>query len=260
MRTRAPGLLRDLAISWAGAALVAPRVPVATRRRMATRLARRTLRTLSVRVTRRGALTPPGAPLLVVANHISWLDVYVLNALLEGCFVAKSETAGWPIIGTISRGFDAIHLVRESFRDAARVKDVVAAALSGGERVVVFPEATTTDGTRLRRFHPAMFQAAIDARVPVLPVALSYRRPDGSADLAPAFIDDMTFVESLRRVLRASVLRAEVVFGVPLASAGSTRRDLARAAHGFVARALALPAAAIEPQPRARRHALRLVG
>lgn len=241
---RAPGFVREVALAWAGAALVGPRVGPAARRRMATRLARRTLRTLAVRVSRHGALPPPDQPLLVVANHVSWLDVYVLNAFLEARFVAKSETAAWPVVGTISRGFDALHIARGSCRDAARVKDRVAAALGAGERVVVFPEATTTDGSGVRRFHGAMFQAAIDAGVPVLPVALRYRRPDGTVDPTPAFVDDMTFVESLRRVLRASALHAEVTFGSPLAVRGMTRRELAAAAHQFAARTLRVPALA----------------
>jgi 1-acyl-sn-glycerol-3-phosphate acyltransferase len=238
---RLAGLGRDLAVSWTGAALVAPRLAPPTRRRLARHLARRTLRTLGVSVTRRGVAPAGSEPLLVVANHVSWLDVYVLNALLDARFVAKSETAGWPLVGTITRGFDAIYIVRGSCRDAARVKDVVAAALAAGERVVAFPEATTTDGTRVLRFRAAMFQAAIDAGVRVLPVALRYPGSDGRPDPTPAFIDSMTFVESLRRVVRAPAIRAEVVFGTPLATRGASRRLVAGAAERVVRRTLGLP-------------------
>ena len=245
---RLAGLVRDLTVSWTGAAVVAPRLAPITRRRLARHLARRTLRTLGVSVTHRGVAPAEAEPLLVVANHVSWLDVYVLNALLAARFVAKSETAGWPLVGTITRGFDAIYIVRGSFRDAARVKDVVAAALAAGERVVVFPEATTTDGTWMLRFRAAMFQAAIDADARVLPVALCYRGRDGRPDPAPAFIDDMTFVESLRRVLRAPAIRAEVVFGRPLATHGVDRRALAEAADAIVRRTLRLPPSVGEPR------------
>jgi 1-acyl-sn-glycerol-3-phosphate acyltransferase len=255
---RSAGIIRQIARAWMGAVMVAPRLTPAERRAAALRLARRTLRTLGVRVHSRGAPPARGEPLLVVANHISWLDVYVLNALLEARFVAKSETGTWPLIGSIAQGFDAIFIVRGSFRDAARVRGVVATALGTGERVVVFPEATTTDGTTLRRFHPALFQAAIDAGAPVLPVALRYRRRDGAPAPEAAFIDDMTFAGSLARIVRADALHAELVFGPLLSPAGRTRRELAALARDFVARALHFPAAAIEPEapwmkPRLRR-------
>ena len=226
------------------------------------RLARRTLRTLGVRVTSRGVLPAPGEPLLVVANHVSWLDVYVLNAVLEARFVAKSETATWPVVGTITRGFEAIFIVRESRRDAARVKDAVAAALRAGERMVVFPEATTTDGTHLGHFHPAMFQAAIDAGARVLPVALRYPGADGAPDPAPVFVGETTFLESLVRVLRAPALRAELTFGPLLSPLGRARRELARIARAMIGDALSLPAcaSALEAPARPRRRRLALAG
>jgi len=245
-------MLRQIARAWTGATVIAPWLTPTDRRAAAVRLARRTLRTLGVRVHSRGAPPARGEPLLLVANHVSWLDVYVLNALLEARFVAKAETETWPLVGSITRGFDAIFIVRGSFRDAARVRGVVAAALGTGDRVVVFPEATTTDGGTLRRFHPALFQAAIDAGAPVLPVAIRYRRRDGSPAPEAAFIDDMTFAGSLARILRADALHAELVFGTVLASAGRTRRELAAIAREFVARALRLPATAMEPEARGR--------
>jgi 1-acyl-sn-glycerol-3-phosphate acyltransferase len=246
-------VLRDLCVAWSGATMVAPRLAPPHRGRLAMRLARRTLRSLGVRVTVRGTPLPPDEPALIVANHVSWLDVYVLNALVDARFVAKSEVTAWPVVGAITRGFDAIFIVRDSARDAARVKTAVAAALRAGDRVVVFPEATTTDGTRLGRFHHAMFQAAIDAGVRVLPVALRYARPDGFVDTTPAFVGDMTFVSSLRRIMRASSVRAEVTFASPLAAEWWTRRGLASTARALVANALELPASAIDPVPARRR-------
>jgi 1-acyl-sn-glycerol-3-phosphate acyltransferase len=138
--------------------------------------------------------------------------------------------------------------------DSSRAsKTAVASALRAGDRVVVFPEATTTDGTRLGRFHHAMFQAAIDARVRVLPVGLRYARPDGLVDPTPAFVGDMTFVESLRRVMRAPAVRAELTSASPLSAEWWTRRGLASAARALVANALELPPSAIEPAPMRRR-------
>src|SRR5262245_7106230 len=136
-------VLRDLCVAWSGATMVAPRLTPRERGRLAMRFARRTLRSLGVRVTVRGTALPADEPALIVANHVSWLDVYILNTLVDARFVAKSEVAAWPVVGGITRGFDAIFIVRDSARDAARVKTAVAAALRAGDRVVVFPEATT---------------------------------------------------------------------------------------------------------------------
>jgi 1-acyl-sn-glycerol-3-phosphate acyltransferase len=250
---RTLGLARELALSWAGATILTPRLDVPSRRALGLRFARRLLRTLGVAVASRGAPPARGGPLLVVANHVSWLDVYVLNAMLEARFVAKSETASWPLVGAVVRGFDAIQIVRGSFRDAYRVRGTVATVLRAGERVVVFPEATTTDGGTLGRFHPALFQAAIDAGVRVLPVALRYRRPDGSPAPEAAFVGEMTFAESLARVVGARALRAELTFLPVLETHGRTRRELAGLARELVRGRLGLPPAQVAaetPAPR----------
>jgi len=227
-----------LARSWTTAVHRAPRLAPAERLRLAVGLARQTLRALDLSLLVLPSTPAPAGPMLIVANHISWVDVYALNALYAARFVAKSETARWPIVGGLTRGFDSIFIVRGSFRDAFRVKNEVAGALAGGSSVVVFPEATTTDGSQVLRFHPAMFQAALDAGVPVQPVALRYVDQAGRRTTEPAFVGDMTFVESLRRVLRAGPLTVEVMLGPVLAPSGTTRRDLAAQAHAFVVGAL----------------------
>ncbi|HLK11426.1 MAG TPA: lysophospholipid acyltransferase family protein [Candidatus Binatia bacterium] len=249
----------DLLLVWLAAGLVAPRLSAAARRRLGRRLARRNLAALELRVRVRG--TPSPEPVLLVANHVSWLDVHALGAVVPARFVAKAETARWPIVGTIARRLDAFFIVRGSFRDAARVKARVAAALRAGERVAVFPEGTTTDGSRIGRFHGALLQAALDADVPVQPVAVRYRAADGTPGTAAAFVGDMTFAESLARVVRAPGLVAELWFGPPLAPAGCSRRELAAVARETIADVLGLPAAARAPQPPARRSAaFRLAG
>src|SRR5215468_10793512 len=236
---RAAALLGQVCLVWLGAVLVAPRVSSATRSWLNGRLADQTLRILRVRVRRLGARPYADGPLLLVANHVSWLDVYALNATLGGPrSVAKSEVARWPIAGSIARGFGTFFHVRGSYRDAASVKDAVAAALRRGEPVVVFPEGTTSEGGEVGRFHAAFFQAAVDAGVPVQPVAIHYPTRDGAPDPAAAFVGEMTFVESLARVLRRRRLDARLTFGPVLPSAGRTRRELAALSQAFVALAL----------------------
>ena len=242
---RAGAVVWSLVLTWMVAALVASRLAPQTRRLLASRLAAHTLAALAVRVRVSGATIASDRPRLFVANHVSWLDVYAVGAWQPVRFVAKSETATWPLAGTITRNFDAVFIVRGSFRDAARVKARVAAALAAGDSVVVFPEATTTDGTRLARFHTAMFQAAIDAGAVVQPIALRYRKADGSPCPAAAFVGDDTFAASLGRVIREAAVHVDVHVGPVLASAGRTRRELAARAQAVVAGALGLPPAVV---------------
>jgi 1-acyl-sn-glycerol-3-phosphate acyltransferase len=253
---RGVALATQVVVVWLLAVLIAPRLPAARRRRMAARCAAHTLAIVRVRPCVRGARPMREGPALLVANHVSWLDVYVLNAALGGArYVAKREVAHWPVAGAIARGFGTFFHVRGSVRDAARVKDAVAAALRAGERVVVFPEGTTTEGDRVERFHAAFLQAAIDAGVPVQPVAIRYPGPDGAPDRAAAFVGDMTFLASLARVLRRRRLDARLTFGPVIQPRGRTRRELAAVSQAFVTLALdrAATAAGAEvlPLPRA---------
>ena len=249
---RGGAVLWSLVLTWAVAATVAARLGPRTRRIVSARLAHHTLAALAVRVRVTGSLPPSDRPRLFVANHVSWLDVYALGARWPTRFVAKVETASWPMAGTIARRFDALFITRDSFRDAARVKARVAAALAAGDNVVVFPEATTTDGTRLGRFHPAMFQAAIQAGAAIQPVALCYRTPDGSPCPAAAFVGNDNFAASLLRVLREPAVLVDVHLGPTLSPAGWTRRELAARAQASVAAALGLPAARVTPAYSAR--------
>ena len=244
---RAGAVLSSLLLTWLIAAVAAARLVPRTRRRVSSRLAQHTLAALAVRVRVTGSEPPTDRPRLFVANHVSWLDVYALGAWWPARFVAKIETASWPMAGTIARRFDALFIVRNSVRDAARVKERVAAALAAGDSVVVFPEATTTDGTRLGRFHTAMFQAAIDAGAVVQPVALRYRRPDGSPCPAAAFVGDDSFAASLLRVLREPAVHVDLHLGPALAPTGWTRRELAARAQAIVAGALGLLPARVAP-------------
>jgi 1-acyl-sn-glycerol-3-phosphate acyltransferase len=245
---RVLAVIGQLLLQWLVARLIAPHVSAPTRARLAKGLAQGTLGACGIRVVTRGAVPEGDEPFLVIANHVSWLDVYTLNAQLETRFVAKAETARWPFAGFITRAFGAIFLRRGHFRDAARVKDRVAAALAQGERMTVFPEATTTDGKQLRRFYAAMFEAARQARVRVLPVAIRYRDVHGRVCRNAAFIDDDTFGGSLARVVREPSITAEVRWGRPIDVIGRSRRELAALAHAAVAAALELPAWAVEWQ------------
>src|SRR6185295_17954098 len=131
------------------------------------------------------------------------------NTIAGTRFVAKSEVRGWPVVGTVAARTDTFFIVRGRYRDAARVKHEIAIALARGERVCVFPEGTTTDGSTVGRFYAALLQAAVDSGAAVQPVALRYVDAGGNRMDDAAFIGDMTFVASLRKILRHRRLTAE---------------------------------------------------
>ncbi len=191
----------------------------------------------NIEVAVHGVLPAADRPLLVVANHVSWLDSYVVNAVNGARFVAKSEVAAWPLIGPIAGRFGSFFHRRGCFRDARRTVDGVARALSNGYPVGVFPEGTTTAGDRLLPFHSAFFQAAIDARTLVQPVAIRYRTGDGCETTAPAYSDSTSLAESILDVLSSRRLIAELHFGTRLAP-HSDRRDLADEARATIFRLL----------------------
>ncbi len=176
---------------------------------------------------------------LVVGNHISFIDIYVINALLPCGFVAKSEVARWPLIGWLSRHTDTVFIERGSRRAAHRTRQQMLAALGAGNRLAIFPEGTTTAGDRLLPFHAALFQSAIDAAVPVHAISLSYHRADGLRCAAPAYIDDISLVACLMTVLRTRGLVARVTLAARFAPPLPDRRHLAHRAHQAVAAALA---------------------
>ena len=176
---------------------------------------------------------------LVVGNHISFIDIYVINALLPCGFVAKSEVARWPLIGWLSRRNDTVFIERGNRKAVHRTHRSVLAALAAGGRVAIFPEATTTAGDRLLPFHAALFQSAIDTDAPVHALAISYHDSSGAPSGAPAYIDDISLLDCLTKIIQAGGLVARVTPAQSFLPPLPDRRELARHAHDAVATALA---------------------
>ena len=126
-----------------------------------------------------GAVDGGAAGGLIVANHISFLDILAVAAVSPAHFVAKSEVIAWPVIGRVTRSIGVIGLRRESLRGLPAAVDAVRADLAAGDSVGVFPEGTTWCGRGGGRFRPAFFQAAIDAQVPVRPMVVSFHTSTG---------------------------------------------------------------------------------
>jgi 1-acyl-sn-glycerol-3-phosphate acyltransferase len=147
---------------------------------------------------------------LVVDNHVSWLDIVVVNAVRPMRSVAKREIASWPLVGALAGRAGTVYLDRERLRALPATVAELADALRGGSLVNACPEGTTWCGLGLGRFRPALFQAAIDGGVPVRPIALRYRVAGGQPTTWPAFIGDETLIDSVRRTARLRGLVIDV--------------------------------------------------
>jgi 1-acyl-sn-glycerol-3-phosphate acyltransferase len=204
-----------------------PRLSQSGRDERVSRWALQMLGVLGIELSIRG--TPPArGPMLLVANHISWLDILVMHAARHCRFVAKSEVESWPLIGTLATGGGTLYIERESRRHAMRVVHHMAQALRAGDVLAVFPEGTTSDGRTLLPFHANLLQAAISADAPVQPVALSFiDAASGQLSLAPIYVGDETLIASLWRTLTAPPLAAVVTFGQPQHTSGRDRRQWA---------------------------------
>jgi 1-acyl-sn-glycerol-3-phosphate acyltransferase len=170
--------------------------------------------------------TPPAhGPLLMVSNHMSWLDILVLNAAHPSRFVSKADVKSWPLLGSLITGAGTLYIERESRRDAMRVVHHMAERLRAGDVLTVFPEGTTGDGRALLPFHANLLQAAIAANAPVLPLALSFvDSVRGGRHDAPLFIGDTTLVASIWTTLCADGVQAQVRYGEAQPPRGRDRR------------------------------------
>jgi 1-acyl-sn-glycerol-3-phosphate acyltransferase len=195
---------------------------------------REMLHVLGIHLELRG--TPPASgPMLLVANHISWLDILVMHAARHCRFVAKAEVRRWPLIGTLATGGGTLYIERESRRDALRVVHHMADSLRAGDILAVFPEGTTSDGVQLLPFHANLIQAAISAGAPVQPVALRFLDARTRAlSLSPCYIGDDTLLGSIWRTLSGPDLVALVSYGEPQVAGERDRRAWAVDLHAAV--------------------------
>ncbi|MFI4981949.1 MAG: lysophospholipid acyltransferase family protein [Nevskiales bacterium] len=215
-----------------------PMMPINGRRALKARWSRQLLDVLGVRLQFAG--TPPAGGFLV-ANHISWLDVYAINALVPTSFVAKAEVRAWPLIGWLSQNTETIFMERGSRAAAMRAQTRLADALRRRSAVGVFPEGTTSSGEAVLPFHSALFQPAIDAGTPVLPLSLRYTGRDGQASAAPVYIGETSLWQSLLAIAGADGLTVHIEFLPALdpVTDGMNRRRLALQAHQHIGSRLA---------------------
>jgi 1-acyl-sn-glycerol-3-phosphate acyltransferase len=183
---------------------------------------------------------PARGATLFVANHLSWMDITILHSQRMMCFVAKSEIERWPLVGWLAGRAGTIYHRRGSTESLSNVSQVMVERLRAGLGVGVFPEGGTGPGDHVRTFHARIFQAAIDAGVPVQPVALRFSR-DGRYDTTIAFRPRENFLQNFVRVLGEPVTRAEVVFCEPVSTHAEGRRRIAETARARIVAALGVP-------------------
>jgi 1-acyl-sn-glycerol-3-phosphate acyltransferase len=212
-------------------------------RRWSTRL----LKMCNVSVEQQ-ARAPMLARAMVVANHVSWLDIFVVHSLHPSHFVAKAEIRSWPLAGWLAEKAGTVFISRGNRRDLRHIFKGLVNTLERGERVAFFPEGTTAAQGNLLPFHANLFEAAIDAGVPVQPVAMSYVDPQGALHPSVDFIGEMTFAESIIAILDGPPVMAKLMILPPIDTIGAHRRELAEVAHQAVAAALGVKAGG-HPQP-----------
>jgi len=196
---------------------------------------RRLCRILGLRLVVTGDLAPG---VLLVANHVSWLDIPVLGAQGDLCFLSKAEIRAWPLIGWMAEILGTLFINRGAHQ-ARGLAEQIAARARYGQVVVIFPEATTSDGSWLRPFHPRLFAAAQDSGAALQPVAIRYGEPDRRDPIAP-FIDDDRPWPHLKRVLQHPGIRVEVRFLPLLPSQGLDRKTMARSCREAIGASLGL--------------------
>ena len=216
-----------------------PSLDVGARRERIRWWAKKMLAVLGIAFEREGE--PVRHAALVVVNHVSWLDIMAVHAVVpEARFVSKADVKAWPLVSRLVEAGGTLYLERERKRDALRVVHAIAAALAGGEVVAIFPEGTTSTGHGLLPFHANLLQAAIATATPVQPVALRFSEAANAVSEAVEFVGATSLMRSLWQTSCGEGVRARLTFLPPRASAGADRRELAALLRADIGAALGI--------------------
>ncbi|RBA25193.1 lysophospholipid acyltransferase family protein [Herminiimonas fonticola] len=175
---------------------------------------------------------------LIVANHVSWLDIFVINSQNPCRFVAKADIRSWPALGWLCAQGGTIFIARGKQREVRRVYEGLVSSIEAGERIAFFPEGTTAAQGAVLPFHPNLFEAAIEARVPVQPYAIRYIDEQGELHRAADFIGDMTFVDSMLLIMKTRKMTAQLIMLPSMTTSGAHRRELAQQTRATIAQTL----------------------
>ena len=219
---------------------VFPRYTPARRHKMQRDWSRQLMAILNIRLRVLGsppmALYP--ANTLLVANHVSWLDIFALNSVTITRFVAKSEIRRWPVLGTLVTRAGTLYIDRGNRRDAARINLNMAKALREGDCIGLFPEGTTSDGLSLLPFKASLFDAAAKAHATVQPVTLRFMNADNSISQAASYVGDTSLLQSIWMLASARGQVVELHYGQALSGHQRTRFELCAHAEREIAAGL----------------------
>ncbi|KAF2989413.1 1-acyl-sn-glycerol-3-phosphate acyltransferase [Methylocystis sp. MJC1] len=181
---------------------------------------------IGIRVTPAGAL-PASSPRFVVSNHVSWTDIIALASLYPLVFLAKSEVAGWPVLGFLARLQGTVFVPRGSRKDIPAVNAALCGVLREGRDLVVFPEGTSSDGADALPFKPAHFDAlqGYDGAAALAPAAILYT--EGARPVDVGWYGDMTFLPHLWSLMKRSGVHCRIAFGEAISLEGKDRKALA---------------------------------
>ncbi len=199
------------------------------------------LKCLNIRVNAFGQLPydyPAGR--LIVANHISWVDIHALNSISPMCFVAKSDIKKWPVFGYLASKSGTLFINRNNRKDALNIIEALQQRLKNGINACYFPEGTTTDGTHILPFKSSIMQAAISVQTDIIPVAIRYPLADRQPDTRLAYAGDTTLMESIRNILRIPKPIIELHFLEPIPSNGQHRQSVNSLARHAISQHLGL--------------------
>ncbi len=187
---------------------------------------------------------------LIVANHISWLDIFLIYSHINGHFIAKSTMANWPVMGYLGKKVGTLYLDRTSGRNLKQILGKLVGNLNDEERCIFFPEGTTAPQGSMLPFHPNLFEGAIHVNLPVQPFAIRYLMPDGTFADAVNFTGNMSMQESIKRIFSTDGITAELTVLPPLNPEDKTRRELALETRTAIESAIATLSAAQTPGTR----------
>lgn len=175
---------------------------------------------------------------MIIANHISWADIHVLNSVIPLRYIAKSDIRHWPIFGFFASRVNTLFVDRAKKQDALRIVDITTACLKAGDRLCLFPEGTTTDGSLVLPFKSSLIEAASRAETPIYPVAIHYPLPNGGANTAMAYAGSTTLKESMQQALAIKSPVVMIHFFAPISSKHQDRRALALVVHAMISKYL----------------------
>ncbi|MDQ2821039.1 MAG: 1-acyl-sn-glycerol-3-phosphate acyltransferase [Pseudomonadota bacterium] len=216
-------------------ALLFPWLPLTGRNHLVQRWSRQLISIFGMTLNVSGPVHAGGA---VVANHVSWIDVFVLNAVVPCRFVAKSDVRNWPVIGWLSARAGTLYIARNRRTDLVQANAIIAGHLAAGERLAFFPEGTSGPQGLVLPFHANLFQGIVQAQATTLPVAIAYLIPSGELNNAAEYIGDMALWESIVKLLSHGPFTASLAFCQPIKQNNFDRRCLAALSHEAIVAAL----------------------